>query len=200
VQVYITFPKAFWVSPGCEGRTIEGFCQWLAPTYAPMNPKRWNQEVVEMATLQEGTSHPTLLFYTYGDESIFLTGELSKLDAKEKRDAFLQEFFQPYYSRLPHYSESSPDCQPLGFVATNWSHDELAGGGSYANFQVGLEDGDNDIKTMREGLPACGLWFAGEHTAPFVGLATATGAYWSGGAVARRIVETHGMTKKKNAH
>jgi len=163
-----------------------------------MNTQRWNQEVVELATLTPTTSHPTLLFYTYGDESTFLTGELSKRGSKEKKDAFLQEFFKPYYSRLPHYSELSPDCQPLGFLATDWSHDDLAGCGSYANFPVALEDGDNDIKAMREGLPGAGLWLAGEHTAPFVGLATATGAYWSGQAVARRIAEHHGMAKKRN--
>lgn len=34
-----------------------------------------------------------------------------------------------------------------------------------------------------------GVWFAGEHTAPFVGLGTTSGAYWSGEAVAGRICE-----------
>ena len=42
-----------------------------------------------------------------------------------------------------------------------------------------------------------GLWFAGEHTAPFVALGTVTGAYWSGEAVAGRIVEAYGMGGKE---
>ncbi len=33
-----------------------------------------------------------------------------------------------------------------------------------------------------------GIWFAGEHTAPFIALGTTTGAYWSGEGIARRIV------------
>jgi hypothetical protein len=44
---------------------------------------------------------------------------------------------------------------------------------------------------MREGLPDGGLWFAGEHTAPYLGIGTVTGAYWSGEAVARRISEVY---------
>ncbi|RSM09522.1 hypothetical protein CEP52_004032 [Fusarium oligoseptatum] len=96
---------------------------------------------------------------------------------------------------MPHFSETDPDCKPTGFMATDWLHDELAGFGSYSNFQVGLEEGDTDIRTMREGLPDHGLWLAGEHTAPFVGLGTATGAYWSGESVGRRIAEAYGLTK-----
>jgi hypothetical protein len=42
---------------------------------------------------------------------------------------------------------------------------------------------------MREGMPERGIWIAGEHTAPFVALGTATGAYWSGEKVALRILE-----------
>jgi hypothetical protein len=42
---------------------------------------------------------------------------------------------------------------------------------------------------MRTGVPAEGVWLAGEHTAPFVALGTVTGAYWSGEGVARRIVQ-----------
>lgn len=52
-------------------------------------------------------------------------------------------------------------------------------------------EGDKDIEIMREGLPNRGLWFAGEHTAPFVALGTVTGAYWSGECVAKRIVDTY---------
>lgn len=35
------------------------------------------------------------------------------------------------------------------------------------------------------------MWFAGEHTAPFIALGTTTGAYWSGEGVARRIVRAY---------
>lgn len=43
---------------------------------------------------------------------------------------------------------------------------------------------------MREGMGVeRGVWLAGEHTAPFVGLGTTSGAYWSGEAVAGRICE-----------
>jgi hypothetical protein len=45
---------------------------------------------------------------------------------------------------------------------------------------------------MRTGVPAEGVWLAGEHTAPFVALGTVTGAYWSGVGVARRIVQGSG--------
>ncbi|KAJ4157451.1 hypothetical protein NW754_009094 [Fusarium falciforme] len=195
-KVYITFPKAFWLAREGDDRKAQGFVQWLSPNYVTeSNPKRWNQEVVELASLTPETSHPTLLFYTYGEQSQYLTGQLAKLSDPRKKDEFLLTFFKPYYSRLPHFSETDPDCKPTGFMATDWLHDELAGFGSYSNFQVGLEEGDTDIRTMREGLPDHGLWLAGEHTAPFVGLGTATGAYWSGESVGRRIAEAYGLTK-----
>lgn len=180
---------------GLGSRSVRGFCQWLSPTYATSNPHKWHQEVVDLASFSEASSHPTLLFYTYGDASKYLTDEASKLDTKEKRDSFLFEFFKPYYSRLPHYSESSGECQPSGCLATNWLQDELAGNGSYTNFQVGLERGDFDVEVLREGLPDLGLWLAGEHTAPFVALGTATGAYWSGESAGRRIAERYGLSR-----
>ncbi|KAI1360702.1 flavin-containing amine oxidoreductase [Xylaria arbuscula] len=197
-KVYISFDKAFWRSPeNSENDTndTQGFIQLLAPNYAlESNPHRWNQEAVELSSFTPADSHPTLLFYTYGDQSKYLTSEVAKLPTKEKKDAFLYEWFKPYYSRLPHYNESSPDCQPVGCYATEWLNDDLAGNGSYSNFQVGLEEGDRDIKTMREGLPDRGLWFAGEHTSPFVALGTVTGAYWSGESVGKRIAQAYGRT------
>ncbi|KAJ6437124.1 C6 zinc finger domain-containingprotein [Purpureocillium lavendulum] len=180
-KVYISFPKAFWLSQEGDDHKVQGFVQWLAPNYAPdSNPNRWHQEVVEMASLTPETSHPTLLFYIFGEQSKLLTSQVAQLAEPSKKDQFLYDFFRPYYSRLPHYSETSEDCMPTACLATDWLHDELAGCGSYSNFQVGLEEGDVDITTMREGLPNQGLWLAGEHTAPFVALGTATGAYWSG--------------------
>lgn len=55
-----------------------------------------------------------------------------------------------------------------------------------------MEKGDEDIEVMRHGMPERGVWFAGEHAAPFVALGTSTGAYWSGEGVGRRIVKAHG--------
>ena len=49
---------------------------------------------------------------------------------------------------------------------------------------------------MREGLPGRGIWFAGEHTSPFVASGTVTGAYWSGEGVGKRIAEAYGMAKE----
>ncbi|KAK8089263.1 amine oxidase [Apiospora hydei] len=195
-KVYISFPKAFWLIPDSEGRIVKGFCQWLAPNYAlESNPQKWTQEVVELASLDPATSQPTLLFYTYGDQSRFLTNKVRTLQTQEKKEEFLFDFFRPYYSRLPHYDAESSDCKPVGSFATDWLHDDLAGNGSYSNFQVGMTEGDQDIAVMREGLPERGLWLAGEHTAPFVALGTATGAYWSGESVGRRIADAYGRGK-----
>lgn len=196
-KVYITFPRAFWrEDEDGDRQKVKGFVQWLSPSYAPeSNPQRWAQEVVELAALTPETSHPTLLFYIYGEQSEYLTGKMGELASQKERSHFLFEFFKPYYSRLPHYSESSTDCQPTACLATDWLHDDLAGNGSYSNFQVGLEDGDEDIKTIRQGLPEKGLWLAGEHTAPFVALGTTTGAYWSGESVGKRIAEAYGISQ-----
>ncbi len=52
---------------------------------------------------------------------------------------------------------------------------------------------DEDVESLRHGCPERGIWFAGEHTAPFVALGTVTGAYWSGEAVGRRILAAYGL-------
>ena len=199
-QVYISFPKAFWLTPDTNGRTVAGFCQWISPGYAAeSNPERWTNEIVELASIDPRVSHPTLLFYMYGDESQHVTGTVRRLllgtEGKEgdiARLEFLSSFFRPYYSRLPSYQASDPDCQPSGCFSTDWLHDELAGNGSYCNFQAGLERGDEDIVAMREGVPEEGIWLAGEHTATFIALGTTTGAYWSGEHVAREIQQAFG--------
>lgn len=208
-KVYISFAEAFWQRPDVKtGRSVRGFYQWLAPgSYAqPSNPEHWSIEAFDMAALPGSTAHPTLLFYTYGDQSVHIMNTLAAMrnaDDKDdepvearcpnaKQTAFLLDYFQPYFSTLPHYDPVSPACQPTGIITTNWLHDDLAGNGSYSNFQVGLVAGDEDIKVMREGLPDRGLWLAGEHTSPFVALGTATGAYWSGESVGRRIAKMYG--------
>lgn len=129
------------------------------------------------------------MFYTYGEQSRHLTSTLRALPSQKEKDAFLFAYFKPYYGRLPSYDEADPTCQPTACFATDWSGDALAGHGSYSNFQAGLAEGDRDIVAMREGVPAEGVWLAGEHTAPFVALGTVTGAYWSGEHVGRRIAQ-----------
>lgn len=198
-KVYISFPHAFWLKSH-QGQKVRGFIEWLAPKYAPdSNPRQWHQTAIELASLEDQNAHPTLLFYTFGEQSKHITSTLARLATQEVRTEFLETFFHPYYSRLPNYYAASQECQPVEFSTTEWSNDELAGFGSYCNFQVGLEHGDKDVETMREGLPDQRVWFAGEHTAPFVALGTATGAYWSGEMVGKRISEAYSIAKRHEA-
>jgi len=224
-KVYITFETAFWneaepstvVSPNVSKDLsvpnvtattapihqidssdspvnpahFPGFTHWVEPRYAPdTNPKHWQQEAVNLAALPGATAHPTLLFYTYGATSLHITSLLSS-NSETRRSQLLTSFFEPYYSRLPNYAQHKPKA----ILATNWASDELAGYGSYSNFQTGLEKGNEDIEAMRKGMPERGVWIAGEHTAPFVALGTVTGAWWAGEGVASRIVEAYGLTK-----
>lgn len=180
-----------------------GFTHWLAPTYAPdTNRKQWDQQAMNFAALPGSTAHPTLLFYIYGDcakhiASLFPTNKdkpsFSPPPSNPEIDAKLTAFFTPYISRLPHYNPSNPSCTPSAILATAWAADEFAGYGSYSNFQTGAENLDKDIEALREGCPERGVWFAGEHTAPFVALGTSTGAYWAGEGVAGRIVGAYGL-------
>ncbi|KAF2792339.1 amine oxidase [Melanomma pulvis-pyrius CBS 109.77] len=175
-----------------------GFTHWTSPHYTETNPSHWNQECVNLAALPESTAHPTLLFYTFGPTSLHLASLLRKFSSPSSPAAqtILSNFFHPYFSRLPNYDPLNPDHQPFAILATVWANDELAGYGSYSNFQTGLEHGDQDIEIMRRGLPERGIWFAGEHTAPFVALGTVTGAYWAGEGVAKRIVRAFGLEEK----
>ncbi|KAK6598007.1 polyamine oxidase 4 [Botrytis cinerea] len=177
-KVYITFPQAFWTD------------LTLSPSSQTFD------EIVPLSSFTSENAHPTLLLYIYGEQSQLFAQTLSGLRTPAERDAFLIPFFKPYYSLLPNYQEGHADCTPLSCVGTTWINDDLAGNGSYTNFQVGLREGDEDVKVLREGLPERRLWFAGEHTAPFIALGTTTGAYWSGEAVGRRMVEAYGMGEK----
>lgn len=199
--MYITFPRAFWLEDGVapEDQPFSGFTQWLPPSYAlDTNPNRWNQESVDLSTLPGSCAHPTLLYYIFGDQSRSFSKEFSTLSSQDERTAYLTKFFKPYYSLLPHYVEDSEDCTPISCIATNWVADELSGYGSYSNFQTGLQQGDKDIEVMREGLPDRGLWFAGEHTSPFVALGTISGAYMSGEDVGKRITDAYGRTDARS--
>lgn len=169
------------------------FTFWLQPNYtASTNPERWLQECIDLTTLPSDSAHPTLLFYIQGPQSKYIADLVSSASNDEDRDAKLIEFFLPYISRLPNYDENIHKCKPKAILATCWASDKFAGYGSYSNFQVGLEDGDKHIETMSHGMPERGIWIAGEHTAPFIALGTTTGAYWSGEAVAERIIQKCG--------
>ncbi|OGM39221.1 flavin containing amine oxidase [Aspergillus bombycis] len=172
------------------------FAQFLDPTYTK-GPEGilWNQECLSLAALPGDCAHPTLLFYTYGPCATYIVSKVANLNpSSQEYYDFLDDFLRPFYSRLYGYSESSPDCKPLAVMATQWQNDPYAGNGSYCNFQVGLSKGDRDIEILRAGLgPDRGVWFAGEHTAPFVALGTTTGAYWSGERAAGQICQLYGL-------
>ncbi|KAF7593603.1 hypothetical protein BBP40_011121 [Aspergillus hancockii] len=109
-----------------------------------------------------------------------------------ERPTFAQ-FLDPTYTEGPEGILWNQECLSLAALpehSTQWQNDPYAGNGSYCNFQVGLEQGDRDIEILRAGLGADrGVWFAGEHTAPFVALGTTTGAYWSGERAAGQICQ-----------
>ncbi|PNS16377.1 Lysine-specific histone demethylase 1A [Sphaceloma murrayae] len=176
-----------------------GFTHWLDPQYDPTNnPEQWDIQAMNLAALPGDFSHPTLLFYIQGPCSQHVASLVRSAKSDLERDTALVEFFKPYYSLMPNYSPGHPDCIPKAILATAWANDEYAGYGSYSNFQVGLEHGDKDIETLRHGMPEKHLWFAGEHTAPFVALGTTTGAYWSGEKVAERILQSYDKDDEAN--
>lgn len=152
---------------------------------------------MNLAALPGSTAHPTLLFYTYGPTSQHVADLVTKHPDPAEQKQVLSDFFEPYYSKLPNFDSKSASHRPSAILATAWANDELAGYGSYANFQVGLERGDEDIEVMRHGVPERGIWLAGEHTAPFVALGTVTGAWWAGDGVAKRIVKAWKLNEKE---
>ncbi|MCJ1485702.1 hypothetical protein MMC06_005877 [Schaereria dolodes] len=206
-KVFITFRSAFWdgsVDSSRQANTPKYpfFTHFLHPTYASQNPHSWNIELVSLSAMPAPTAHPTLLFYIHGPCATHVTSMISGIPSHDPTYfSLLDGFFKPYYSRLPHFSPSEPACVPSGILATDWQNDELAGYGSYTNFQtservdVGDEEVqlDKDIEALRDGVPERGVWFAGEHTAPFVALGTVTGAWWSGEAVGRRVAAMYGL-------
>jgi hypothetical protein len=188
-KVYICFPKAYWLT----SKNAPGFFTFLTPKYASKtNPNQWHMCCFSLAHFSAPYDQPTLLFYVFGPSSAHLTSGAFASPQTEEGLKQYTEFFEPYFSRLDGYDADSPDCKPSGIVATNWSNDEYAGFGSYSNFQVGLEDGERDIEVFQEGLPERGIWFAGEHTAPVLGLGSVSGAYWSGEDAAAKVVESFG--------
>ncbi|KAL9101063.1 MAG: hypothetical protein Q9163_003637 [Psora crenata] len=197
-KVYINFPTPFW-HPHDPLEKKPFFIQFLSPNYSQdQNPYHWNLECVSFARLPPPCDHATLLFYLNGPTSEYVTSLVrdTPRDSQKHYDK-LDAFFSPYYSLLPDYHPDT--CKPLSYVSTDWQNDEFAGCGSYTTFQKssyekdGLVELDKDIESLRVGCPERNLWFAGEHTAPFVALGTTTGAYWSGELVAERIVNLYGV-------
>ncbi|KAL5334343.1 amine oxidase [Aspergillus crustosus] len=222
-KIYVTFPEAFWEpSSGTEIPPINestrkssdnnlSFAQFLHPSYTDHPPDiLWNQECFSMVALPPQASHPTLLFYTYGPCATYIVNKLTTLNPSQSKSgptettptkspetyAFLTTLLRPFYSLLPHYTPSSPLCTPTSLLATTWQSDPHAGHGSYSNFQINLSHGASDIETLRNGAGLGinrGIWFAGEHTAPFVALGTTTGAFWSGERAAGAVCSVLGL-------
>ncbi|KAK2735923.1 hypothetical protein FQN57_001063 [Myotisia sp. PD_48] len=194
-KIYVTFPSAFWHTDS-DGQkpSSPAFTHFFSPQYTnhPSTPY-WNQECLSLASLQPPNAHPTLLFYTYGTCAEHIVSKISSLSStSEEYYSILNTFLHPYYSRLPHFDASSLICRPTAFFATTWQTDPWAGNGSYSNYQVGLEDGIRDFEVLREGMGVeRGVWFAGEHTAPIVGLGTTSGAYWSGEDAAKKVQDSN---------
>ena len=189
-KVFITFPRVFWTKDP-EANAFPCYTNWLTPEYATdTNPRGWPQEIWDLSTFREPNNHPTILFYVYGDCSRHI---VSKIHGKSKAEktCLVEEFFRPYYSRLPGYSPDDPDCKPKAILATEWLKDELSGFGSYCNFQVGIEEADKDVLAIREGCPDRRLWFCGEHAAPFEECGTVAGAYLSGESIGKKIAAVY---------
>lgn len=209
-KVYITFPVAFWDGPPSapssdEDSVFPSFAHFLNPEYVPPAQQHWSIEMLPLSSPTVFGPHakPTLLIYTHNPCAEHVTSLIRGISPDSPEYcAALNTFFKPYYSRLPHFIEDSPDCTPTALLATDWHGDDLAGNGSYTNFQVSesAEAGeevrlDEDVRAMRAGVPERGVWLAGEHTAPFVGLGTTTGAYWSGESAGLRVLAANGLTE-----
>lgn len=203
-KVFIKFPRAFW-NTGYRGRgpeetrsspfPIESL--FLRPEYAPdTNPAKHRLEIISFSGLPEPFSQPVIMFFIYGQMGRHVTGLVRDM----KRDSeeyyrILDDNFRPYYSKLPNYESTSPDCKPSGFMSTDWQNDRFAGYGSFANLPVGSGDCAQHFEALREGMGEDrGIWFAGEHTSPPGGLGTVTGAYWSGEEVAKRVAHRYEIT------
>ena len=204
-KAFVSFDTAFWdQSEGSpDSNTTSGskpvFRHFLHPLYASSNPRSYDIGMMSLYSLSGGIVHPTLLFYIHGDFATEMTDLLAPHEpGSDAYNSALLDFLSPYYSRLPNYDGESPKCKPQIVYATSWQKDKLAGYGSYTNFQIPnppVEEGsddyphlDEDIETLRHGVPERGLWLAGEHTAPFIALGTVTGAYLSGDAVGKRVI------------
>ena len=208
-RVFIKFPRAFWNSPvlgvndyhehepeKTQSPPFPIESLFLHPEYAAdTNMAKWRTEIISFSGLVEPFSQPVIMFFIYGQWGRHITGLVRgmKLDSEEYY-RILDKNFQPYYSKLPNYDPTSPECKPLEFVSTDWQNDKFAGYGSFTNQPIGSGDCAEHFKVLREGMGEDrNIWFAGEHTSPPGGLGTVTGAYWSGEEAAKRVASRYGI-------
>lgn len=194
-KVFLHFPEAWWQhdQDGLGGKgnfattTLFGSPEYASDT----NPGKWIQEVFLYSNVDPEVAHPTMLFYIYGENSRLLTEALQglALGSQEYHETVVA-FFKPYYSRLPSYDGQNPDCSPIKVLSTDWEHDEFAGHGSYTHLATPLKDGLATVQIIRQAMGRDrGIWFAGEHAAPPNALSTIVGAYQSGEAAAKSIID-----------
>ncbi|MCJ1396685.1 hypothetical protein MMC18_009577 [Xylographa bjoerkii] len=212
-KAFIAFPVAFWETLGLAAANSEAatltleqrspiFTHFLRPAYVPEEQRSWILDMIALSShaVFGANAQPVLLFHLWGESAAHVTSAIATLTpSSEKYYKVIDKLFRPFYSRLPGYRENHLNCVPTAVLATNWQNDEFAGKGSYTNFKA-CQDGrqtddgpmiDDGVRAMRNGMPERGIWFAGEHTAPFVALCTSTGAYWSGEAAATKIIEAY---------
>lgn len=161
-KLYVTFPSAFWLAecPNSTERDVDSYpcvTSFHSPTYHPLpdfetsGSKCWNQSLLSLSHLPSPNAHPTLLFYLHGPCSTFLVSSIKDLiPHSAEYNETLRSFAEPFYSRLPNFDATKSECVPRSFMATTWQNDKWAGNGSYCNFQIGLEDGDEDIRVLRD--------------------------------------------------
>ena len=216
-KVFIAFPMAFWETsrPSSVGNEeikprhrFPVFTHFLHPTYVPEHQRAWALEMVALSSPAVFGVHAksVLLFYLWDVSAAQTTTAINSVaPSSPEYYKILDTLFRPFYSRLPNYKGDGPECVPSAVLATNWQNDEFAGNGSYTNFKIpskGIQDEDamidDGVRSMRNGMVDRGIWFAGEHTGPFVALGTSTGAYWSGEATAVRVIETYMSSRNSN--
>ena len=200
-KIYLAFSAPWWDGPDEVSEQGPCFVHYLTPKYLPDGQPAYSMEIVTLSSKKVFGKHsqPMVFMQTYGECAAHIIAMLRPHDRHSPEYlAILSRFFKPYLALLPHYDTKNPTCLPIAAVSTAWLDDELGGFGSYTNFKTSnTKPGeivlDDNVRSMREGEPDRGLWFAGEHVAPFVALGTTTGAYWSGECVAMRIAAAHGM-------
>ncbi len=196
----MTFPKAFWLPESFDKEHPEppAATHFHHPSHIDKSlvyPA--NQVTYSLAHLPGSQAQPTLLFYIHGPYGAQVCSAIKNLEPDSPAyNSTIDDFARPFYSCHPNYDASNPDCKPVSWFCSAWQNDEWAGNGAYSYFPAGQVDAVKDTKTLREaeGLGQKeGLWFAGEHTAPFPRLGTTVGAYVSGERVAEGICSKWGV-------
>ncbi|KIW45809.1 uncharacterized protein PV06_01520 [Exophiala oligosperma] len=207
-KIYLTFPLAFWLSRGQDQQStgsIDGYpcvTHFHHPSYVKNQiPYPANQMIVSLTHLLQGHTQPTILFYIHGPYATQLVHTIKGLEPHgDEYNNVLETYTKPFYSRLPNYAINDPACKPRSYYCSTWQLDDLAGNGSYSNFQIGQADAAKDVAILRDAgvlNRMKGVWFAGEHVAPACRQATTVGAYISGERVAENICKKWDMVLKR---